>query len=120
MLAPSIRRGCRPRRAAVTLAAAVVCGGALAQPAADAERLEAARNAYERGHYAQAFEGFAQLADAGHCEAARTARQMLRYGRVLYGSVFSVAAERRAHWDHPAGCPASATHVRPLHAGAPT
>ena len=107
------------RRAALALAAWGLSGAALALPAGDAARFEAAREAYDIGHYAQAFDAFAQLADGGHCEAARTARQMLRHGRTLYGIAFSVPPERRSRWQRLAGCPAPTVHHQPTQPGVP-
>ena len=110
---------------AAGLAAAIALAGAGALRAQEEgneqkpeDLFKSAREAYDVGQYAEAFDAFAQLADGGHCEAARTARQMLRYGRVLYGIEFSVTSERRARWDHLAGCPAPAARLRPLQPGA--
>ncbi|MBL8344299.1 MAG: hypothetical protein JNN03_02585 [Rubrivivax sp.] len=73
--------------------------------AAQATRFDAAREEYEIGHFGTAFAAFAQLADEGHCEAARVAHQMVRHGRQLYAMEFSVAAPRLARWRELPGCP---------------
>jgi hypothetical protein len=88
--------------------------GAAAQPAATAAtaataagaatRYQAARDEYEVGHFAVAFATFTQLADEGHCEAARMAYQMSRYGRQLYATEFSLSAPRLARWRELPGC----------------
>lgn len=80
-----------------------------AQTAASA-RYDQARDAYEIGHFADAFASFAALADEGHCAATRTARDMLRFGRPLYGMAFSVAAERLRRWE--LHCPVAALAAR--------
>lgn len=90
------------------LATAFAHEAAAAQPARD----EAAREAYENGHYDRAFAEFARLADEGHCESARVARQMARHGRTLYGVDFHVAAERLERWWRLPDCPAPRTASR--------
>ncbi|MBL8323390.1 MAG: hypothetical protein JNJ89_00370 [Rubrivivax sp.] len=72
---------------------------------AQATRYDTARDEYEIGHFGTAFAAFAQLADEGHCEAARVAHQMARYGRQLYAMEFSVPAPRLARWRELPGCP---------------
>jgi hypothetical protein len=80
----------------------LACGAAVAQPAATADALsqrhEQAQMAYEQGHYAQAFAESAALADLGHADAARTAAQMSRYGRTLYGMDLPLAPQRLSLW----------------------
>lgn len=108
---PALKFG-TPRR---VLAAALVAWAATQAGAAEPDpdpRYEAARAEYDNGHYRQAFEGFARLADGGHCQAARTARQMLRFGPGLYGLVFSVPPERLAQWPRPAACEAQEARPR--------
>lgn len=73
--------------------------------ATQAARLDVARAEYEVGHFAAAFEAFAQLADEGHCEAARVAQQMVRYGRTLYAMEFAVAPPRLTRWRGLPACP---------------
>jgi len=68
-------------------------------------RYDAARDQYEIGHFTVAFAAFAQLADEGHCEAARIARGMVRHGRELYATEFAVAPERLTRWQRLPGCP---------------
>jgi hypothetical protein len=68
-------------------------------------RYDTARDEYEVGHFDAAFAAFAQLADEGHCEAARVAQQMVRYGRMLYATEFTVAPARLARWRAHTGCP---------------
>lgn len=90
------------------LRAAVLCAAALlAAPAAfgQTSRYDAAHVDYEIGHYEQAFAVFASLADEGHCDAARLAQQMARYGRSLYASDFKVEPERLERWQRLPACP---------------
>lgn len=90
------------------LCAAVLCAAALlAAPAAFGQnsRYDAAHVDYEIGHYAQAFEVFASLADEGHCDAARLAQQMARYGRPVYAVDFKVTPERLERWQRLPACP---------------
>lgn len=86
-----------------TLAAATL----LASPAAFGQtaRHDQAHFDYENGHYGQAFARFADLADEGHCDAARVVQLMWRYGRVLYGTEFTEATERLARWRRLSACP---------------
>ena len=95
----------RPSRIA-TLAALVAAVG-LATPAAfgQTSRYDAAHVDYEIGHYEKAFTAFASLADEGHCDAARMAQQMVRYGRPLYLTEFKVAPERLQRWQRLPACP---------------
>ncbi len=84
----------------LALWACLLTGPAWASPATDARhdaardtqhetqhenRYDAARDDYEVGHYDKAFVVFAELADHGHCAAARIAREMVLAGRPLYG-----------------------------------
>ena len=98
------------RPASLALAALAAASAASATgPAADtAARYDAARDQYEIGHFEVAFDEFAALADRGHCEAARIARQMVRHGRALYAIPFAVAPERLEHWRSLPGCSAGA------------
>jgi hypothetical protein len=94
--------------AAAAASAMLSPGAALAQPhnaaalaalpASVQARYDAAREQYEVGHFQLAFAAFTQLADEGHCDAARIAQQMVRYGRQLYADEFSVAPEKVARW----------------------
>jgi hypothetical protein len=94
------------------LAVAAVVAGAFAAPAAQAQphatRYEQAHVDYEIGHYQKAFAEFARLADEGHCDAARIAQQMARYGRPVYFIDFDVAPERLDRWQGLPNCPAGA------------
>jgi hypothetical protein len=92
----------------MALVAVAVSGAALlTAPAAFGQvaRYEAAQADYEIGHFDRAFTVFASLADEGHCDAARLAQQMARYGRPLYASEFKVAPDRLARWQRLPGCP---------------
>jgi hypothetical protein len=89
--------------AAFTLVAG--CAVAWAQSPTASSRYDVARDRYEVGHYAEAFAEFAELADQGHCDAARLAQQMVRYGKPLYRAEFSVTRERLERWQRLPGCP---------------
>jgi hypothetical protein len=89
--------------AAFTLVAG--CAAALAQSPTASSRFDAARDRYAIGHFGAAFAEFAELADQGHCDAARIAQQMVRYGKPLYAAEFSVARERLERWQRLPGCP---------------
>ena len=67
---------------------------------------ESALDQYQRGHYGLAFDEFAALADRDHCEAARVAILMVRYGRVLYAIPFAAVPERLEQWKRLNGCSA--------------
>jgi hypothetical protein len=104
---PANRQG-SPVASPGALRAAVLCAAALlAAPTAfgQTSRYDAAQVDYEIGHYAQAFEVFASLADEGHCDAARLAQQMARYGRPVYAVEFKVASERLERWQRLPACP---------------
>lgn len=97
----------------IAASAALAAGAAGAGQALDwGPRFASAQDRYERGHYPAAFVEFAALADDGHCEAARIARQMARHGDALYGVSFAVAPARLERWRQPSGCPAAATAAR--------
>ncbi len=93
----------RARRTAWTLLLATATAAPLAAQA-DEPLLETARSAYEAGHYRRAFDGLAVLADSGHCEAARFAREMVRHGPRLYDLHLAVAADRLARWQAVPRC----------------
>lgn len=59
---------------------------------------ERALEHYEAGHWAEAFEGFAALADCGHREAARIALQMRQFGLRLYGRAFMAGPQQLQRW----------------------
>jgi len=89
--------------------AVVLVAAWLGAPAAQAQsrsdvRFWTAQLEYEAGHYRQAFDMFAALADEGHCESARIARAMRSYGPKLYAMVFDAPRERAARWPAPAIC----------------
>ncbi len=94
-------------RSRLATLAALAAAVAFAAPATfgQASRYDAAQVDYEIGHYEQAFAVFASLADEGHCDAARMAQQMLRYGRPLYAVDFKVAPERLQRWQRLPACP---------------
>lgn len=96
-----------PPLAVLVIAAGSLAGSAVAwaQSPTPASRYEAARDQYEIGHFAEAFAVFAELADQGHCDAARVAQQMLRYGKPLYATEFSVPRQRLERWQRLPGCP---------------
>jgi hypothetical protein len=90
-----------------TLPAVALCAAALlAAPAAfgQSSRYDAAQVDYEIGHFDKAFVAFASLADEGHCDAARQAQQMVRYGRPLYAIEFKVEPERLERWRRLPAC----------------
>lgn len=98
-------RPCRPIRPLSALALAAAMAVASAQPApASTDRYNRAHELYEVGHYAEAFTIFAALADEGHCDAARIAQQMVRYGKALYFTTFEVTRERLELWQRRPGC----------------
>lgn len=80
--------------------AAAIPQAAAERPAASpaSAALERAHEHYEAGHWADAFEGFASLADCGHREAARIALQMRQFGPHLYGRVFMAGPRQLQRW----------------------
>ena len=66
--------------------------------AIDATKLQQAAEAYESNHWVKAFTTYADLADAGHYEAARIAYQMWRYGVPLYSTRFLARPEQLKKW----------------------
>jgi hypothetical protein len=100
------------RPLAVALGAATLAAAAAAQTRDAAAqtsevRYEEALARYEIGHYETAFALFAALADGGHCEAARIARQMSQHGKALYRLELRLDVERAQRWAHLPGCPAA-------------
>ena len=92
-----------PRK--VMLSTAAFAAGLVASSSfGDTSRYDGAQLDYEIGHYEQAFAEFANLADTGHCDAARIARQMVRFGRPLYGVEFKVASDRFQRWRRLPAC----------------
>ncbi len=57
-----------------------------------------AQEDYAIGHYAEAYAGFAHLADAGREDAARIALQMHRFGPMLYRQSFTASREQLGQW----------------------
>ena len=53
---------------------------------------------YDRNHWARAWQLLADLADAGHRDAAWLALQMWRHGPRLYGMDFELGLQRRERW----------------------
>jgi hypothetical protein len=106
------RAATRVATLAATLAAAAgiaFAAGQRAESAAAADRdtrYLAARDAYEIGHHRVAFEAFAQLADEGHCEAARIATLMLRHGRPVHAEHFAASPKRLGRWGRLPNCTA--------------
>ena len=101
--------------AALNLLATVAAGVAASPAEADhgpEASFDAAREQYETGHYEVAFREFAALADRGHCEAARIAREMVRAGRALYPVAFAAAPERLERWRGLPGCGSGAPPLR--------
>jgi len=62
------------------------------------DRFDAAVSLYRDGHWAQAFERLAALADQDHAPAAKLALLMLRYGVSLYGVCFAAKPTQVARW----------------------
>ena len=63
------------------------------------DRFDSAVALYEAGHWEQAFEALATLADRlGHARAAKLALLMLRYGASLYGTTFAATPQQVASW----------------------
>jgi hypothetical protein len=85
----------------VALAGAVVWANAQASPP---KHFDDAMLEYEVGHYAQAYAGFATLADQGHAEAARLAWQMWRYGPQLYHQRFVAEPAQLSRWQRLHRC----------------
>lgn len=97
---------------------ALLAVGGVTAAWADERAMDAALSDYETGHYQRAFDRVAVLADAGHCEAARLARDMARYGPRLFAHRFNVAAERLARWQAVPRCEAPpALALRSTHGG---
>lgn len=109
----TLNRMARPLAVGALLAVGGVTAGW-----ADERAMDAVLRDYETGHYQRAFDRVALLADAGHCEAARLARDMARHGPRLFAQRFNVAAERLARWQLVPRCEApSALAVRSTQGG---
>ena len=81
-------------------AVALVASSALAEDT----RLQRAHDEYAIGHYGSAFALFSSLAGEGHCEAARIALLMQRFGPPLYATDFQVPRQRIEAWQRAPGC----------------
>lgn len=103
-------------RANRCIAAVMLAAGTMAVAHADEIALDAARDDYEIGHYQRAFDRLAEMADGGHCEGARLAREMARHGPRLYAMRFEVATQRLAKWHAVPRCDTPG----PAHAGTDT
>ncbi|MDH5287694.1 MAG: hypothetical protein OEX23_13805 [Betaproteobacteria bacterium] len=99
------------RRIITVLACAALLNAAPSGAAQDT-RLEDALSQYEVGRYEEAFTAFAKLADEGHCEAARIAREMARFGRQLYAKDFELAPARIDRWPQAPDCLATSVATR--------
>jgi len=64
---------------------------------------ERAINHFAHGHWSEAFEELAPLADAGDREAARIAVMMATHGPRLFGQAFPASPSQRKHWQGVAG-----------------
>jgi hypothetical protein len=95
------------RKSRISTLAALAAAVAFTAPATfgQTSRYDEAQVDYEIGHYERAFAVFADLADEGHCDAARMAQQMVRYGRPMYLTEFKVAPERLERWQRMPACP---------------
>ncbi len=71
---------------------------ARAQETSGAEVWQRAQEDYAVGRYADAYGGFAHLADSGRAEAARVAIQMHRFGPMLYRQSFTASREQLRQW----------------------
>jgi hypothetical protein len=99
-------------QAAAALAAAACLATALAappsQPLPEAESIfRAAQAQYEANRWRSAYAGFVRAAALGHCEAARIAHQMHRYGARLYGVALPPPATELAALRQAKSCDAS-------------
>ena len=88
--------GAMPRMRVTGVGAA---GATSSTPAIDREqRFEDAMALMEAGDWKRAFTSLAQLADAGHPQAARIAMVFVRRGASLFGGTFSAGARQRECW----------------------
>ena len=62
------------------------------------EDFDAAIALYRHGHWEQAYEMLARLADLGDAPASKLALLMLRYGAPLHGSRFAATPQQVARW----------------------
>ena len=59
---------------------------------------ERAIQCFAHGHWSEAFEELAPLADEGDREAARIALLMVAHGPRVFGQTFAASASRRKRW----------------------
>lgn len=93
-------------RAASPIMLAVLLSGAMASasmaqgqaPTTPQPTFDAALEAYEQGHYQQAYAMLVELAEQGHDEAMRMARDMWRFGPSLFGQAFGASERQQAMW----------------------
>ena len=77
------------------------------------DELAVAHQHYEAGHWQQAWDAFATLADRGEVASARMVIRMTRFGPQLFRQDWQPAPERLARWHAvAAGEPAVRTAVR--------
>ena len=100
-----------------TFAVTVVLGVGAVAPDPVTLRHRAAMADYQAGHWPEAYQGLAALADAGDPDAARLAGLMVRQGPLLYGQRFDASPERQAAWARLTGAVRDAVHAAPRHAG---
>ena len=62
------------------------------------QRFDEAMTLMEDGRWQQAFARLAELADAGHPQAARIAMLYVQRGTSLFGGHFSASARQREFW----------------------
>ena len=99
------------RRITTVLACATVLYSVTGSAAQDTN-FDDALAQYDAGRYEPAFAAFAKLADEGHCEAARIAREMARFGRQLYAKEFELAPARTERWSQAPDCRATSVATR--------
>ena len=95
--------------AAMLLAAASAPSVRAGEGASLQARFEAAREAYDRCHWEQAWQEFSRLADEGHAESARLALEMWRFGPALFRHAFAPDADRVLRWRTQAAMPDRST-----------
>jgi hypothetical protein len=81
------------KTAVATVALLLAC-----QVNAQGAQLAEARQLYDEGRWAAAWDQFATLADRGDVEAARMAIRMTRYGAQLFNQAWAPQPERMARW----------------------
>jgi hypothetical protein len=61
-------------------------------------RFDTAMTLMEAGHWEQAYACLAELADAGHPQAARIALLYVQRGALLFGGRYAASAQQRERW----------------------